>query len=89
VTFINNDYPLKFIFDTINMRLKSILKKRTKKQAEKGLNNKKTHDWFLIPFIKNVTEKFNIIAHRLKMKLAFFSFNKLRRIIKAQKDVGM
>jgi len=42
-TFINNDYPLKFIFDTINMRLKSIFKKRTKKLAEEGSNNKKTH----------------------------------------------
>jgi len=40
-TFIDNDYPLKFIFDTINMRLKSIFKKRTKKQAEEGSNNEK------------------------------------------------
>jgi len=39
-TFINNDYPLKFIFDTINVRLKSIFKKRNKKQSEKAIKTR-------------------------------------------------
>jgi len=40
----------------------------------------------MIPFIKKVTEKFKNISDGLKSKLAFFSLNKLGRIIKAQKD---
>jgi len=84
--FIKNDYPLQFIFDTMRLRLKSIFNKRTKKQADKCSNNENKKGWFLIPFIKNVSEKFKTIAHGLNMTLSFFSFNKLGRIIKVQKD---
>jgi len=65
--------------------LKYLINKKTKKQ---NLNN--TDDdqkgWFLIPFIPKWTDKFKRIANNLKMKLAFFSLNKLGRMIKAQKD---
>jgi len=84
-TFLRNGYPLKFIFDTISNRLKHLINKKTKKQ---NLNN--TDDdkkgWFLIPFIPKWTDKFKSIVNNLKMKLAFFSLNKLGRMIKAQKD---
>jgi len=40
----------------------------------------------VIPFIKKVTDKFKNISVGLKAKLAFFSLNKLGRIITAQKD---
>jgi len=39
----------------------------------------------LIPYIQKVTDLKNI-ASSIKAKLAFFNFNKLGRIIKAQKD---
>jgi len=32
-TFINNNYPLQFIFNTIQTRLKSLFNKKTKKQV--------------------------------------------------------
>jgi len=79
---------LQFVFDTINIRLKSLFKKRTKRQnleLSEEINNK--NRWFLIPFIKKVSNKFKNIANGLKSKLAFFSMNKLGRIIKAHKDV--
>jgi len=41
----------------------------------------------LISYIQKVTDKFKNIASNIKAKLvSFFSLNKLRRIIKAQKD---
>jgi len=68
------------------MRLKSLFNKQTKKQITENTNEERT-SWFVIPFIKKVTEKFkNNISSGLKSKLAFFSLNKLGRIIKAQKN---
>jgi len=32
-TLINNNYPLQFIFNTIQIKLKSLFNKRTKKQV--------------------------------------------------------
>jgi len=85
-TFLSNGYPLKFIFDTIAIRIKNLIKKRTKKQ---NLNHETDDDhmgWFVIPFISKMTDKFKKITNNLKTKLAFFSLNKLGRMIKAQKD---
>jgi len=42
--------------------------------------------WFFVPFISKVIEKFKSIANVMKTKLAFFSIQKLNRIIIAQKD---
>jgi len=84
-TFLGNGYPLKFIVDTITIRLKKLFNKKTKKQNE-NINDDGYKGWFLIPFIPNVTEKFKNIANMLKSKLSFISLHKLGRIIKAQKD---
>jgi len=40
----------------------------------------------LILFIPKLADKFKNIADMIKAKLAFFSVNKLGRIIRAQKD---
>jgi len=85
-TFITNNYPLQFIFETFYMRLKSLFKKRTKKQNLESSEEKKRNRWFLIPYIKNISDKFKNIVCGLESKLAFFSLNKLDRIIKAKKD---
>jgi len=85
-TFINNNYPLQFIFETIHMRLKSLIKKRTKKQNSESSDEMKRTSWFLIPYIKKVSEKFKNIAQGIESKLSYFSLNKLDRIIKSQKD---
>jgi len=76
-TFLDNGYPLQFIFDTIRIRLNNLFKKRTKKQ---NLNNTKDDGykyWFLIPFIPKLTDEFKNIINIIKAKLAFFSVNKL------------
>jgi len=40
-TFINNNYPLQFIFNVIHMRIKSLLNKQTKKQITDNTNEEK------------------------------------------------
>jgi len=67
-------------------RLKSLFNKRTKKQVTDIPEEERINSWFLIPYIQKVTDKFKNIAINIKAKLAFFSFNKLGRIIKVQKD---
>lgn len=39
-TLLNNDYPLNFIFDTINNRLRSLLNKRTGRQNNLKITEK-------------------------------------------------
>lgn len=92
-TFLDNDYPVKFIiyiFDTINLRLKSLFKRKTLKQSEKSnhmTNDKEKISWFTIPFLPVIYEKFKKITKDLNVKIAFFSLNKLNRFVKAEKDV--
>jgi len=50
--FLENDYPIKFIFDMINSRLKSLLKRKTRRQANPDtINNEEKTTWFTIPFL--------------------------------------
>jgi len=66
-------------------------KKRTKKQNNDDLTDEDRKRWFVIPFIYKLTDKFKNIAKILKTKQAFFSLQKLNRIVKVQKDlpIGM
>jgi len=94
-TFLQNDYPLHFIFETINLRLKTIVNKRNNAHTiEENNNNNKNENnnnlikinWFTIPYFPNISEKFKNIIKNQNVKLSFYSLNKLDRIIKAQKD---
>jgi len=85
-TFLSNGYPLKFIFDTIYFRLKTLFKKRSKEQIQNNIIDTEKTRWFLIPFIPKLSEKFKKITNNLQTKMAYFSLHKLGRIIKAQKD---
>jgi len=85
-TFLTNGYPLKFIFDTISIRLKNLFNKKTKKQNQNNTIDADQKGWFLIPFIPKLAEKFKNITNNLKTKMAFFSLHKLGRMIKAHKD---
>jgi len=84
-TFLDNGYPLQFIMDTIHSRLKNLFKKRTKKQNLNNTNDDGYKGWFLIPFIPKLTDKFKNIVKIIKSRLAFFSVNKLGKIIRAHK----
>jgi len=68
--FLNNDYPIDFIFNTINERLKSLLSNKTLKQ-----NTNDTSDdivkklWFTIPFVSEISYKFKDIIKDLDVDL--------------------
>jgi len=95
-TFLQNDYPLHFIFDTINLRLKTFVNKRNNTHTNEENNNNNTNknnnnrikiNWFTIPYFPNISEKFRNIIKNHNVKLSFYSLNKLNTIIKAQKDL--
>jgi len=86
-TFLQNDYPLQFIFNTINLKLKTIINKRNNNNIGNETNNNTSKiNWFTIPYFLNISERFKNIIKNLNVKLSFYSLNKLDRIIKAQKD---
>jgi len=81
---LKSDYPLKFIFNTINSRLKFLLSNRFHRKTD---NNKDKNCWFTISFIQSVSNKFKHVVKNLNIRLSFFSINKLDYIIKIQKDI--
>jgi len=66
-----NDYPLKFIFDTINTRLKYLISKHTNQSNSKASN--KPNRWFTIPFISTLSHKFKNITKDLEASLSYYS----------------
>lgn len=86
---LENDYPLTFIFDTISDRIKSLICHKTGKQKDNIVNNFNDliMPWFVLPYVRTFSEKFNIITKDLKTEKFFYSINKLNVIIKANKDL--
>jgi len=85
-TLLNNDYPLNFIFDTINSRLKYLLRKRDfiseKKKKRDIMNASYNTLWFTIPYLLKFADKFKEVIRSLDTRLSFYSLNKLGGIIK-------
>ena len=86
-TLLNNDYPLDFIFETVNVRLRSLCHKKTLKQNTSDLDEtpKKTI-WYTIPYVPNISERLIKTVRHFDVRPAFFSLNKLDQFIRAQKD---
>jgi len=84
-TFVQNDYPLEFIFNTINSRLRSLTKKRGTSNNKNYNTGEKIH-WFTVPYFQNISEKFKNFLVSPDIKLAFYSLNKLDCIIRGHKD---
>ncbi|KYN15983.1 hypothetical protein ALC57_11780, partial [Trachymyrmex cornetzi] len=85
---LNNDYPVDFIFNTINECLKSLVYNKTSKQkimTETPAKDVK-NSWFLVPFASKISDKFKDITKNLNVSMAFFSLNKLNCFIKTHKD---
>jgi len=85
-TFISNDYPIDFIFNTINSRLKSLINKKTRIISKKIDNTVEKIHWFTVPYFPNISEKCKCFIKSPNVKLSFYSLNKLENIIRAQKD---
>lgn len=86
-TLLENDYPLNFIFENINNRLRSLLNKRTPKQDDSMRSKKDTEPpWFTIPYVYSISDKFKNVTRDMDVRLSFFSLNKLNRVIRVHKD---
>ncbi|KYN16156.1 hypothetical protein ALC57_11588 [Trachymyrmex cornetzi] len=87
-TLLNNDYPVDFIFNVMNDRLKSLLHGKTLRQNSENDNGTDVINnmWFAFPYVTNVSDKFRDITKDYKVNLAYFSLNKLSCFIKTHKD---
>jgi len=81
---LNNDYPLSFIFDTVNTRLKSF--SNVLQQRNKNTESNDIKKWFTIPFLSSASHKFKHLTKDLDTKILYYSLNKLNTIIKGHKD---
>ncbi|KYN22657.1 hypothetical protein ALC57_04947, partial [Trachymyrmex cornetzi] len=89
-TFLGNDYPMKFIFETLNRRLKALIRQKTGSQVNSGVGSETvdiTPSWFIMPYFPHLYNKFKNLTKNISVKLGWFSLNKLQGIIKGQKDV--
>ncbi|KYM96692.1 hypothetical protein ALC62_12640 [Cyphomyrmex costatus] len=84
---LDNDYPLNFIFNTINQRLKYLLKNKfiVNDQPTNTQNNSKSVSWLTVPFVLCHTEKFKRF-HNNDIRVSFRSPNKMSKYVKVQKD---
>jgi len=55
-TFVLNDYPLDFIFNTMNSRLRTLIKKRGTSN-NKNCNTDERITWFTVPYFQNISGK--------------------------------
>ncbi|XP_018375985.1 PREDICTED: uncharacterized protein LOC108769469 [Trachymyrmex cornetzi] len=87
-TLLNNDYPVDFIFNVMNDRLKSLLHGKTLMQNSDNDNGTDVINnmWFAFPYVTKVSDKFRDITKDYKVNLAYFSLNKLSCFIKTHKD---
>ncbi|KYN30038.1 hypothetical protein ALC57_00481 [Trachymyrmex cornetzi] len=83
---LENDYPLSFIFENINNRLKNIIMaSNTKRVVSDNSVDVVQPSWFTVPFVRGITEKFNRLNSE-HMRVSFYSVNKLREFIRVHKD---
>ena len=75
---LENNYPLNFIFENINNRLKKIIMVGNRKSV---VNDNRVEavqpSWFTVPFVRGITEKFSRL-NRERMRVSFYSANKLK-----------
>ena len=85
---LDNDYPLTFIFDTVNQRIKNLIKNRHSihKDLVDNVGTKESASWLTIPFIPFHTEKFKRF-NKNDIRVSFHSPNKIGKYIKVQKDI--
>lgn len=82
---LDNGYPLHFIFNTINRRIKTLINyiiNPTNITTEKENNN----NYFVIPYINNISELVASVIKKSDFMVGYHCLRKLDKVIKAQKD---
>ncbi|KYN09170.1 hypothetical protein ALC57_18725 [Trachymyrmex cornetzi] len=84
---LENDYPLPFIFNTVNQRIKQLLRYHLYSihNSTKNLNDVQPSSWLTVPFIPHHTERFKRFSNN-DVRASFHSPNKMGKYRKVQKD---
>ena len=79
---LDNDYPLTFIFNTVNQRIKKLLKNKhtVRKDLVDSVCVNESASWLAVPFIPFHTEKFKRFDKN-DIKISFHSPNKMSKYI--------
>ncbi|KYN05241.1 hypothetical protein ALC62_03844 [Cyphomyrmex costatus] len=101
-TLLDNDYPIDFIFNTINSKIRTLIKNQFKtnnnvnneseviqpcfNKINSSNNNNGLKKFFAIPFVNSVSHKFKPVANIFTCKLAYTIPNTLKNFIKRGKD---
>ena len=85
--FLGNGYPLKFVFSTINNRIKT-LANRINLEENHGENNSNSNSkkFFTISYFGGVSEKFKKLSHIHGFNIAYKPMNTMNKFIKTGKD---
>ncbi|KYN09297.1 hypothetical protein ALC57_18593 [Trachymyrmex cornetzi] len=88
-TLLNNGYPLDFLFNTINNRIRSFIhNKKLNQTNHKDLIDNNIKIYCTLPYVreKNLTEKFHNVYRNYNLNIAYKPVNSLNKFIKTGKD---
>jgi len=83
INLLKNGYPIQFIFNTINRRIKQL---HNNKDNKERTNNGNNLPYCSIPFLNNYSQKLSQILSKFNIKTAFHCNNKLNKLINTGKD---
>jgi len=87
---LDNGYPLKIIFETINKRIKKLITtcNRNKFLANRNTDtiDKEQKKFFIIPYIRNISEITTSLINKSSFTIGYRCINKMDNIIKVHKD---
>ncbi|KYN11963.1 hypothetical protein ALC57_15856 [Trachymyrmex cornetzi] len=71
-TFLDNNYPIEFIFRVIHSRVKYLIHKGISKQNNSDIEDEtEKKSWFTVPYLPQISEKFQNIMKVLRYILEF------------------
>jgi len=90
-TLLDNCFPLPLIFSTINKRIKTLTNTMVREtniedDLKDKLSNKDRMSFFIIPYVKSISERFLLITKKFGFNVAYSIPNTLHRFIKRGKD---
>jgi len=79
---LNNGYPLDFIFNNINVRIKKIISKKINNSFNSNSFNNVDRSLIVLSYINNVSEHISTAFNKSEVILSYKCFNRLNKIIK-------
>ncbi|XP_077255641.1 uncharacterized protein LOC143893802 [Temnothorax americanus] len=84
---LNNCYPLDFIFRNFHERIKSLINRvRSETDRSPDVQPEEAASFFTIPYIPHINDQYRNILKNHKLRLSYYSLNKMQNCIKTHKD---